>query len=137
MDQKSVRGPGPVLRFVQRRLANPAGRRVARFIPGMAVLETTGRVSGLPRQTPVGGALEGSTFWLVSEFGRGSQYVRNLEADPRVRVQIRGGWRTGHAVVVDDDDTAERLRKLPRVNSFFVRLVGPDLLTIRVDLDES
>jgi deazaflavin-dependent oxidoreductase (nitroreductase family) len=101
----------------------------------MAVLETTGRVSGLPRRTPVGGRLEGATFWLVSEFGRGAQYVRNLEADPRVRLQVRGRWRTGRAVVVDDDVPLERLRTLPAVNSFFVRLVGPDLLTIRVDLD--
>ena len=135
MSERSSRGPGPVLKFVQRRIANPAGRRVARFIPGMAVLETTGRRSGLPRRTPVGGALEGSTFWFVSEFGRGSQYVLNLEADPRVRVQIGNRWRTGRAFVVEGDDVVARLRKLPRLNSLFVRLVGADLLTVRVDLD--
>ena len=39
---------------------------------------------------PVGGRLDGSTFWIVSEHGHRSDYVRNIAADPRVRVQIRG-----------------------------------------------
>jgi hypothetical protein len=37
--------------------------------PGYALLETVGRGSGLPRQTPVGDGLIGDTFWIVAEHG--------------------------------------------------------------------
>ncbi|MFF9816548.1 nitroreductase/quinone reductase family protein [Streptomyces sp. NPDC014006] len=114
----------------QRRL-NPVLRR----LPTQTVLETTGRVSGLPRQTPVGGRRIGGSFWLVSEFGLRSQYVRNIQADPRVRVRLRGRWYTGTARLLPDDDPVARLRRLPRVNSVGVRVLGTDLLTVRVDLD--
>ncbi|MGC4933400.1 nitroreductase/quinone reductase family protein [Gordonia sp. DT30] len=105
--------PRPFVLSFQRRIANPVARRVARYLPGQVVVETTGRRSGLPRRTPVAGTLVGSTFWLVTEFGRESQYVRNLEADPHVRLQIRGKWRAGIAAVLDRDDPRERLKQLP------------------------
>ncbi|WP_329339754.1 nitroreductase family deazaflavin-dependent oxidoreductase [Streptomyces sp. NBC_01352] len=115
----------------QRRVGNPILRR----LPLQTVLETTGRVSGLPRRTPVGGRRVGDSFWLVSEFGERSQYVRNIKADPRVRVRIRGRWHTGTAQLLPDDDPVARLRRLPRFNSVGVRVFGTDLLTVRVDLD--
>ncbi|MEU0949338.1 nitroreductase/quinone reductase family protein [Streptomyces canus] len=117
-------------RAVQR-LLNPVMRR----LPLQTVLETTGRVSGLPRPTPVGGKRVGDSFWLVSEFGERSQYVRNIKADPRVRVRIRGRWHTGTAHLLPDDDTAVRLRSLPVLNSVSVRAIGAGQLTVRVDLD--
>ncbi|MBJ7001759.1 nitroreductase/quinone reductase family protein [Streptomyces griseofuscus] len=113
----------------QRRL-NPLIRR----LPLQTVLETTGRVSGVPRRTPVGGRRVGGAFWLVSEFGHRSQYVRNIEADPRVRVRIAGRWHHGTAHLLPDDDPRARLRGLPRLNSTAVRALGTDLLTVRVDL---
>lgn len=125
----------PLVLWSQRRVVNPMARRTAAFTPGAAVIETTGRNSGLPRRTPVGGALDGSTFWWVSEFGRLSQYVRNIEADPRVRVQVKGRWYAGTATPVDDDDPRERLKLLPKANSAVVRLFGTNLLTMRIDLD--
>ncbi|WP_217243115.1 nitroreductase family deazaflavin-dependent oxidoreductase [Streptomyces sp. AC555_RSS877] len=115
----------------QRRVGNPVLRR----LPLQTVLETTGRVSGLPRHTPVGGRRVGDSFWLVSEFGERSQYVRNIKADPRVRVRIRGRWHPGTAHLLPDDDPVARLRGLPRLNSVGVRAFGTDLLTVRVDLD--
>ncbi|MFH8339974.1 nitroreductase/quinone reductase family protein [Streptomyces sp. AM6-12] len=115
----------------QRRL-NPLIRR----LPLQTVLETTGRVSGVPRRTPVGGRRVGGAFWLVSEFGHRSQYVRNIEADPRVRVRIAGRWHHGTAHLLPDDDPRARLRGLPRLNSTAVRALGTDLLTIRVDLTD-
>jgi deazaflavin-dependent oxidoreductase (nitroreductase family) len=116
---------------LQRRF-NPIMRR----LPLQTVLETTGRTSGLPRRTPVGGKRVGGSFWLVSEFGERSQYVRNIKADPRVRVRIRGRWHTGTAHLMPDDDTAVRLRSLPRMNSAAVRAIGAGQLTVRVDLDQ-
>ncbi|MET9504057.1 nitroreductase/quinone reductase family protein [Streptomyces sp. NPDC006622] len=115
---------------VQRRL-NPFLRR----LPFQTVIETTGRTSGLPRQTPVGGRRVGNVFWLVSEFGELSQYVRNIKADPRVRVRIGGRWHTGTAHLLPDDGAVARLRGLPRFNSAAVRALGTNLLTVRVDLD--
>lgn len=115
----------------QRRVGNPVLRR----LPFQTVLETTGRVSGLPRQTPVGGRRVGDSFWLVSEFGERSQYVRNIKANPAVRVRIGGRWHTGTAHLLPDDDPVARLRRLPRMNSAAVRALGTGLLTVRVDLE--
>jgi deazaflavin-dependent oxidoreductase (nitroreductase family) len=77
----------------------------------------------------VGGRRAGDSFWLVSEFGTRSQYVRNIEADPRVRVRIRGRWHEGTAHLLPDDDPVARLRRLPRINSLGVRALGTDLCT--------
>ncbi|MFB8441849.1 nitroreductase/quinone reductase family protein [Streptomyces niveus] len=116
---------------LQRYVANPLSSRM----PWQILLETTGRTSGRARRTPVGGARVGQEFWLVSEYGTKSQYVRNILADPRVRVRIKGTWHTGTAHPLPDDDPRARLRSLPAGNSAVVRLVGTDLLTVRVDLD--
>ncbi|MEV4044016.1 nitroreductase/quinone reductase family protein [Streptomyces sp. NPDC049744] len=110
---------------------------VVRRLPGQTLLETTGRVSGLPRRTPVGGRREGDSFWLVSEFGERSQYIRNIKADPRVRVRVGGRWYAGTAHLLPDDDPLARLRRLPRLNSMAVRAmgVGAAHLTVRVELE--
>ncbi|MFI9616943.1 nitroreductase/quinone reductase family protein [Streptomyces sp. NPDC052023] len=116
----------------QRHVLNPVLRRV----PLQTLLETTGRVSGLPRRTPVGGRRVGDSFWLVSEFGDRSQYVRNIRVDPKVRVRLGGRWYEGTAHLVPDDDPQARLRALPRMNSSAVRAIGTNLLTVRVDLEQ-
>jgi deazaflavin-dependent oxidoreductase (nitroreductase family) len=121
--------------WFHRYLANPVSRRLARFIPGQAVIETVGRSSGLARRTPVGGRLEAGSFWLVSNHGRHCNYVRNIEADPRVRLQVRGRWHSGTAYLLPDDDPRRRLATLPAYNSAMVRALGTDLLTVRIDLD--
>src|SRR3569623_1733380 len=54
--------------------------------PGaFALLETTGRRTGLPRLTPVGNGCVGDTFWLVAAHGTHAAYVRNLQIHPAVR----------------------------------------------------
>jgi len=121
-----------ITNFFQKRVANPLMRRN----PFQTLLETTGRKSGEPRRTPLGGQLVGDQFWFVSEFGVQSQYVRNIQADPRVRVRLRGKWRSGTAHLVPDDDPHARLRSLPQFNSFGVRTFGTNLLTVRVDLTD-
>ncbi|MER5383562.1 nitroreductase family deazaflavin-dependent oxidoreductase [Streptomyces sp. NBC_00647] len=114
----------------QRRIGNPVLKR----LPVQTLIETTGRTSGLPRRTPIGGRLVGREFWFVSEYGDRSQYVRNILADPRVRVRVRGRWHAGTAHVLHGDDARARLKTLPRLNSAAVRLVGAGLTTVRVDL---
>ncbi len=80
--------------------------------------------------------MDGNRFWLVSEFGERSQYVRNIQADPRVRVRVGGDWHAGTAHLLPDDDANARLAAMPRFNSAAVRALGDNLLTIRIDLDE-
>ncbi|MFE5023957.1 nitroreductase/quinone reductase family protein [Streptomyces sp. NPDC056656] len=118
--------------WFQRRIGNPLLSR----LPGQILLETTGRTSGLPRRTPVGGRLVGREFWWVSEYGDKSQYVRNIQADPRIRVRIKGRWHTGTAHLLPDDDARARLKRLPRYNSAAVRALGTNLLTLRADLTD-
>jgi deazaflavin-dependent oxidoreductase (nitroreductase family) len=93
-------------------------------VPGIAVLETTGRNSGQPRRTPVGRFLDGDTFWIVVEHGRKSSYVRNIEADPSVPIKIIRRWRTGTAHLMPDDDPRARQRAMPAANTAVVRLMG-------------
>jgi deazaflavin-dependent oxidoreductase (nitroreductase family) len=83
---------------------------------GDALLETIGRRTGEPRVTPVCDGLVGDTFWIIAQRGRRSGYVRNIEANPRVRVKVRSGWRAGTAHILDDDDPRERQRILGRGN---------------------
>ncbi len=121
-----------VTKFFQKNVGNQVMGR----IPFQTLLETTGRKSGEPRRTPLGGRRVGNEFWFVSEFGEKSQYVRNIMADPAVRVRIKGRWHRGTAHLLPDDDAAARLRTLPQVNSMGVRAFGTNLLTVRVDLTD-
>jgi deazaflavin-dependent oxidoreductase (nitroreductase family) len=119
-------------------LVNPVVKALAkiRTPPGVAVLETTGRKSGQPRQTPVGNGLDGDTFWIVTEHGRRAAYVRNIQANPRVRVKVGRRWRSGTAHLMPEDDTRERQRRMGGgLNAAVVRAVGTDLMTVRIDLD--
>ena len=124
---------------LQVRVLNPPIRALAArgLMPGVALLETTGRKSGQPRRTPVSNGLERSTgtFWIVAEMGRKAAYVRNIEADPRVRIRVRGRWRSGVARVLEAEDPRARLRSLSRLNASGVRALGTDLLVVRVDLE--
>lgn len=137
-----------LVRALQRYLLNPPVKMLFRLgvvPPGYALLETVGRRSGQPRQTPVGDGLIGDTFWIVAEHGSRAAYVRNVQANSRVRVRIRQGrsatWRAGTAHVLLDDDARERQRQLARtspsrrLNAFVVRAMGTDLVTVRIDLD--
>jgi deazaflavin-dependent oxidoreductase (nitroreductase family) len=100
-----------------------------------ALLETTGRRTGQPRLTPVGNGLHGDTFWLVAAHGTQADYVRNLRAEPRVRVKAGGVWRAGTAVVLPGDDSAARSRSLPyQWDAAIGRLMASAPLTIRIDL---
>jgi deazaflavin-dependent oxidoreductase (nitroreductase family) len=141
---------GRAVRLFQKCVLNPPIRVLLLLgvLPvGYALIETTGRVSGKNRRTPVGNGLVGDTFWLVAEHGHRANYVRNLQANPTVRVKVRRGlrpvWRQGVAHVLEADDPHARQRALGRwhplraLNAAFVRVMGSELLTIRIDLDRA
>jgi deazaflavin-dependent oxidoreductase (nitroreductase family) len=119
-----------IVHTMQRLIVNPVGRKMP-----VTMLETTGRKSGQKRLTAVGGSTVDNQFWMVSEHGDHAHYVLNIKADPKVRIRLNGQWRSGTAHLLPDDDPVARLKKLPQMNSAVVRLMGSDLLTIRVDLD--
>jgi deazaflavin-dependent oxidoreductase (nitroreductase family) len=128
-----------ISKWVAKRLVNPGLRWMLErgLAPrSHALLETTGRRSGQPRRIPVGNGLRGEHFWIVTEHGHGAAYVKNIEANPRVRVKVGREWREGTAHILEDDDPRERMRILGRpLNDAVVRLIGTEQLTIRVDLD--
>ncbi len=138
-----------VARFVERHVLNPQMRlslKLGTAPRAFALLETVGRRSGKPRRTPVGNGLIGDTFWLVSEHGIRAGYVRNIEANPRVRVKVGRRWRAGSAQILPDDDpyarldtVASALGRMRRLDAaifrFFVRRLGTDPVTLRIDLD--
>ncbi len=76
-----------VTNFFQKRVANPLMRRK----PIQTLLETTGRKSGEPRRTPLGGASSSANqFWFVSEFGEKSQYVPQHPGQPASAGAVAG-----------------------------------------------
>jgi deazaflavin-dependent oxidoreductase (nitroreductase family) len=101
-----------------------------------ALLETTGRRTGLARHTPVGNGCIGDTFWLVAAHGTQADYVRNIQIQSAVRVKIGHRWRTGTAVLLPADDADARSRTLPyQWDAAIGRLMASGPLTIRIDLD--
>ena len=136
-----------IVRMLQRWMINPLVRlllSVGINPLGLAILETRGRVSGQPRRTPVGNGHRGTTFWIIAEHGTRAGYIRNIQHDPRVRVRLRTGWRyrwvPGLAQIMPDDDALARQRRIVRwhplraFNALVVRILGTDLLTVRVQL---
>ncbi|MGH3449870.1 MAG: nitroreductase/quinone reductase family protein [Haloechinothrix sp.] len=123
---------------LQKYLLNPPVKLAVRsgLVPGYAIIETVGRKSGRARRTVVGVNRENSALWIVAEQGRGAGYVRNLEANPRIRVRLTHGWESGVARIVESDDPIARLRafRMPG-HAGLVRAFGTDLLSIRIDLD--
>ena len=96
-------------------------------------------------RTPVGDGRVDNQFWIVAEHGMKAGYVRNIASNPRVRLKLRHGllarWQNGTAQLLPEDDPRERQRwlatQLPSsaANASVVRLLGTQLLTVRIDMD--
>jgi len=138
----------------QNRVVNPVVRALTErgLMPATyAVLETVGRRSSVPRRVPVANGLDGDTFWLIAARGRKASFVRNIEANPRVRVKarparIRDGlrmrWYSGTAQPLPTDDAHQRHRLLGRgrpgyrLDGIALRALDTgEMLTVRIDLD--
>lgn len=127
---------------LNRRLLNPPIRRLITWgipLPGMAILETTGRKSGQPRRTPVTDGLDGEVFWIVAEHGLHAGYVRNIQAHPQVRIKVGRRWLEGTAQILPEEDPLERLAKIrqrpsARMNGRVVLAMATELLVVRLDL---
>jgi deazaflavin-dependent oxidoreductase (nitroreductase family) len=139
-----------LVRTLQRYTLNPLFRLLLRIGVnpfGLAILETTGRVSGKIRRVPVGNGRKGDSFWIIAEHGSRAGWVRNIQHDPRVRIRLRVGlryrWVDGLATVRPDEDPLARQRAiiawhpLRALNAVNVRVLGADLLAVHVRLGKN
>ncbi len=74
----------------------------------MAILRTRGRTTGAVREAPLGYVIWEGSVYVWAGFGAGTQWLRNVEAEPRVEMMLPGRSFSGIAEVVTDPD--ERLR---------------------------
>lgn len=91
------------------------------------ILTHTGRKSGLKRRTAVNYALVDGEIYLVSGFGTGSDWYRNVVNNPEVEVWLPEGWWRGS--VEDVSDSPKRIRFIREViyaSAFVGRLAGFD-----------
>jgi deazaflavin-dependent oxidoreductase (nitroreductase family) len=105
------------------------------------VLTTTGRKSGLPRQTPLQYEQVGADFYIASARGPQADWFRNLQAEPRVAVLVGGRQFPAQAEAVTDpariaDFLALRLERHPRMVGLIMRLEGFPLRYTRLDLEQ-
>ena len=80
--------------------------------PEYCYLTTTGRRTGDPHEVEIWFGRAGDTLYLLSGGGEKADWVRNLRAEPRVRVRLGGATSDATARLVDDpaeDATARRL----------------------------
>jgi deazaflavin-dependent oxidoreductase (nitroreductase family) len=87
----------------------------------LADLEHVGRRSGLVRHTPVRAFRTGDTVVIGLNFGRGSDWLRNIQASGRCRMRLGGDLLDlGEPRIVP---VAEGVRGMPRAIGFALRYV--------------
>jgi deazaflavin-dependent oxidoreductase (nitroreductase family) len=75
-------------------------------------LQTTGRVTGRARTIEIWFATDGERMYLLAGGRDGAHWVRNLRADPRVRVRIGGQTVAGMARVIEGEPRDRLAREL-------------------------
>jgi deazaflavin-dependent oxidoreductase (nitroreductase family) len=113
------------------RVVNPVTRPVAGWVPWWVLLETTGNRTGRRRLTPLAaGPTDGGTMLLIAVHGRSSGWVRNIEAQPAVRMRHRGRWLEATAAAEPFDAMlARRFNVYARMGP---PLAGIDPLIVRI-----
>jgi deazaflavin-dependent oxidoreductase (nitroreductase family) len=133
-------------RRVEAYLLNPGMRAMIRagLAPRIfALVETTGRRTGLRRTTPVTVARDGDVVWLVAEHGWRCGYVQNISARPQIRLKIGRTWHPGTATLLPGDDAWTRGKTMDqltgwmgRADGIFFRSMASTPMTVRVDLGQ-
>ena len=128
-----------IMQRLNRRVAHNYQRGIgpARVV---MLLTTTGRKSGLPRITPLQFEEYGGNYYLGSARGAAADWFRNIQANPRVQVQIRQRQFAGSAEAVTDagrvaDFLELRLMSHPWMIGLLMRLEGLPVRYTRQDLE--
>ncbi len=91
------------------------------------VITHTGRKSGLQRRTPVNYALLDGEVYCTAGFGAGTDWYRNIMANPQVEVWLPEGWYEGVAEDISDDpDRPFYMRQVLIGSGFAARAAGID-----------
>lgn len=91
------------------------------------VLTHTGRKSGIRRRTPVNYAEIDGHLYCVAGFGAGSDWYRNLLANPQAEVWLPQGWWAATAAdVTDRTESLPMLRQVLINSGFAARVAGID-----------
>ena len=99
--QRSLSLPWRLMRFLNRRLM-PKTRPEVRLSGLVLLLTTTGRKSGLPRQTRLQYEKEGGALYVAAARGQQADWFRNILANPHVVVQFEGQTLCGRAEPITD-----------------------------------
>jgi len=83
---------------------------------GWVLLTTTGRKTGLPREVLLPCSRTDAFVLVMSTYGHRSDWMRNLQANPRATVTHRGHVLTARAEVIED---LARKRALVSAHPFF------------------
>ena len=100
-------------------------------------LTTTGRRSGQPRRITIWFAAVGDVLYLLAGGREEAHWVRNLQADPLVRVEIRGRTYEGRGRVVEGeaDDPVARDALAAKYGTKGLTRWLRESLPVRIDLE--
>ena len=70
-------------------------------------LTTTGRISGQPREIEIWFTERGGRFYLIAEHRERVNWVRNIQAQPQVKVRVGDRHFDATARIVHDDREPE------------------------------
>lgn len=114
-------------------VVNPLCRPFAGIAPWWVLLETTGNRTGRLRLTPLAaGPMDGDAMLLIAVHGHGCGWVRNVDAQPAVRLKHRRKWFEGHAVA--EEIRPETLRRFNAYARSGPRVAGIDPVLVRITL---
>jgi len=121
--QRSLSLPWRLMRFLNRRLM-PKTRPEVRLSGLVLLLTTTGRKSGLPRQTRLQYEKEEGVIYVAAARGQQADWFRNILANPCVEVQIGGQSQRGLAEpITDPARTADFLELRLKRHPLMIRLM--------------
>jgi len=96
------------LRPVQAAIVN-SQRDYFSHAAGWVLLTTTGRRTGLPRETLLPFVRSDNHIYLISTYGWQSDWIRNLRKNPKVKVTCNGEVVAGHGKMIEKLDDKIRI----------------------------
>lgn len=126
------------MKALNRRMTGNFGSKTPEFV---LILTTTGRKSGLPRQTPLQFEEVDGVYFVASARGEQADWYRNLLAHPQVSVQVQGRTFSATAEPITDptkiaDFLELRLQRRPRMMRLMLRAEGLPFPFTRAQLEQ-